>query len=186
MSLLGSINSTLKSVDYEAENTTKIEAPLAASDSIWPIPNYQFGLQINDITVALFQNISGISISREVEPLSVGGENYFGREFPGHISYGHLTLEAGLSHSKFFWEWMKNGEYIGRAYSYPITLVQRRPTPPDSSSSDVFEVIKRWDFFGAFPVSWKISDLGIENSDNIVLESLEVSFDYFELSDTSA
>jgi len=143
------------------------------------IPIYQFVVQIDNATVALFQNVNGMSFSREVEPLSVGGENDFGREFPGHVSYGHITLEVGLSSSDFFWRWMKAGEFDGYAIAKHFTLVQRRPQS-DASKPDAFEIVKSWDFYNAFPVSWKISDLGIDNSTNIVIETLELSFDYFD------
>jgi len=156
--------------------------PLKIKDDEIPIPIYQFNVEIDDKTVALFQNVSGMSFSREVEPLTVGGENDFGREFPGHVSYGHITFEVGLSSSDFFWKWMKAGDIGGYAISKNFTLVQRRPQPDPSKASDpdkIFQVVKSWDFFNAFPVSWKISDLGIDNSQNIVIETLELSYDYF-------
>jgi phage tail-like protein len=151
-----------------------------------PIPIYQFAVSIEGTTVLLFQNVSGMSVSREVEPLSVGGENNYGREFPGHVSYGHVTFEVGLSSSDFFWKWMTGGEYHGYAIPKNITLEQRRPQPDPSKldptdPESIFEVVKRWNFNNAFPVSWKISDLGIDNSQNIVIETLELSFDFFEL-----
>jgi phage tail-like protein len=126
-----------------------------------------------------------MSFSREVEPLTVGGENDFGREFPGHVSYGHITFEVGLSSSDFFWKWMKAGDLGGYALAKNFTLVQRRPNPDGAKTpEDIFQVVKSWDFYNAFPVSWKISDLGIDNSNNIVIETLELSFDYFNMYDT--
>jgi len=159
-------------------------SPINVDDDEFPIPNYQFVIEIDDVTVALFQNIKGMSVSREVEPLTVGGENNFGREFPGHVSYGHISFEMGLSSSDFFWKWMVKGDLDGYAHAKDFSLVQRRPQPDPSSASDeekIFEVVKTWNFHNAFPVSWKISDLSVENSSNIVIETLELSFDYFEL-----
>lgn len=160
--------------------------PINIKDDEIPIPIYQFVVEIDDVTVALFQNVSGMSFNREVEPLTVGGENDFGREFPGHVSYGHITLEVGLSSSDFFWKWMKAGDIGGYALTKNFTLVQRRPQPDPEKAADpdkIFQVIKSWDFYNAFPVSWKISDLGIDNSQNIVIETLELSFDYFNMYD---
>jgi len=159
-------------------------APINLKVDEIPIPIYQFVVEIDDVTVALFQNVSGMSFSREVEPLTVGGENDFGREFPGHVSYGHITFEVGLSSSDFFWKWMKAGDLGGYAVAKNFTLVQRRPNPDGASApEDIFQVIKSWDFYNAFPVSWKISNLGIDNSQNIVIETLELSFDYFNMYD---
>jgi phage tail-like protein len=155
-------------------------APINVTDGELPIPIYQFSVLMDDVTVALFQNVKGMSVNRSVDPLTVGGENNFGREFPGHVSFGHITFEVGLSSSDFFWKWMSAGDLDGYALAREFSLVQVRPNP-DAEGSDIFQVVKTWDFFGAFPVSWKISDLAISNSTNIVIETLELSFDYFTL-----
>lgn len=172
------------------QKTSKIEEQKSVKikpikDDEIPIPVYQFVVEIEDETVGLFQKISGMSVSREVEPLTVGGENHFGREFPGHISYGHITLEAGFTSSDFFWKWMVQGQEHGYTPSKTVSLIQRRPQPdPDGAKTgeEIFQVIKTWSFFNAFPVSWRIVDLDLGNSENIVMESLELSFDYFEIS----
>jgi hypothetical protein len=90
--------------------SSKDETPLPISDiEEFPVPSYQFSIEISGKTVALFQTISGMSVSRKVDPLDVGGENDFGREFPGHVSFAHITLSVGLTSSDFFWKWMMNG-----------------------------------------------------------------------------
>jgi len=167
------------------QKTSKVQAadaptPIPLSDlEEYPIPSYQFSIQIDNKIVALFQTIEGMAINREVEPLKVGGENFFGREFPGHISYGHITFGVGLSSSDFFHRWMTVGEFDGYAISKNFTLMQRRPNP--EGDDPIFSVVKRWNFINAFPVSWKLSDLSMEDSHKIVIESLELSFDYFTL-----
>ena len=143
----------------------------------YPIPVYQFSIDVGGDIVALFQKISGMSVSRGTESVAVGGENYFGREFPGQISFGHIKFEGGLSSSTFFWDWMMAGQFEGRAQSLAFALIQRRPNP----KGDVPVEVKLWNFVNAFPVSWKIADLNIDNSKNIVIETLELSFDYFYL-----
>lgn len=180
MSLLQSVSSP---IDVDDGKGLK---PVEFSQGEIPIPIYQFAVEIEGITVLLFQNVTGMEVKREVEPLSVGGENNFGREFPGHVSYGHINFEVGLSSSDFFWKWMMGGEYHGYAIPKTITLIQRRPQPEPGKldpkdAESIFEVVKTWNIYNAFPVSWKISDLGIDNSQNIVIETLELSFDYFEL-----
>lgn len=144
----------------------------------YPVPTYQFAVKFGSDIVALFQSVRGISVTREVEPLKVGGENNFGREFPGHVSYGHVTFEVGLTSSKYFWDWMMAGQFDGYASARAFTLIQRRPNP--AGGSPIFEEIYKWNFENAFPVSWKLSDLVLDDSQKIVIESLELSFDYFE------
>jgi phage tail-like protein len=147
-----------------------------------PLPIYQFSILVEDKAVALFQRISGMSVTRRIESYTEGGLNNFGREFPGPISYAHVTLETGLTSNTFFWDWMMAGQYEGYVKAIDFTLVQRRPvSPAPDSGKPVLEEIKRWDFSGAFPVSWKIPDLGVGDQNKIVIESLEISFDHFQL-----
>ena len=159
------------------------EAPLTNIDE-FPIPIYQFKILMGNMAdpVALFQTVSGMSVSRKVESLEVGGSNNYGYEFPGQISFGHVTFGVGLTSSRFFWEWMMAGQNPGYALKMDFTLVQGRPNPKlDPAETDVFPEVKHWNFVNAFPVSWKLSDLNLDDSQKIVIESLELSFDYFEL-----
>lgn len=159
------------------------EAPLTNIDE-YPVPSYQFKIMIGTMAdpIALFQTVSGLSVSRKVEPVEVGGVNGYGFEFPGQISFGHVTFGVGLTSSRFFWEWMMAGQIPGYALKMDFTLAQRRPNPNlDPAETDVFPEVKLWNFKNAFPVSWKLSDLSLDDSQKIVIESLELSFDYFEL-----
>jgi phage tail-like protein len=147
-----------------------------------PVPIYNYSILVDSVAVALFQKISGMSVKRETESFSEGGLNNFGRELPGHISYGHVTFETGLTSNSFFWDWMMAGQYGGFAKSLDFTVVQRRPvSPAPKTGKPVFEVIKTWDFANAFPVSWKVSDLDVGEQKKIAVETLEISFDFFQL-----
>jgi phage tail-like protein len=155
--------------------------PLSDFEEI-PLPVYNFSVEVGDVTVALFQSCSGISVKRDVEQITEGGLNDHIHELPGQLSYGHVTLETGLTSSQFFWKWMMSGtgKHEGWVKKLDFTLVQRRPNP-DKESKVIFQEIKKWNFFNAFPINWKISDLSVTDSDKIVLETLELAFDYFEL-----
>jgi phage tail-like protein len=169
------------------QNTTKpdglIKTPLAALKDIeeYPIPIYQFSIVMDGEVVALFQSISGMNIKREVVPLTEGGKNDATHEFAGQVSYEHITFESGLTSSDFFWKWMMDGAIGGYVQKKDFDLIQRRPNPNYSDGAEIWEVAKTWNFINAFPVSWKISDLALEDSEKIVMESLELTFDYFTL-----
>jgi phage tail-like protein len=168
----------LQSTSTVPADNTVVGKPLTNLEE-YPIPTYQFSIKFGGDTVALFQSVKGLSVTREVEPLKVGGENNFGREFPGHISFGHVTFEVGLTSSNYFWDWMVAGQLDGYANSRDFTLIQRRPNP--AGGSPLFEEVRKWNFDNAFPVSWKLSDLVLDDSQKIVIESLELSFDFFEV-----
>jgi phage tail-like protein len=168
----------------DASKPLIITEPLVSIEE-YPIAIYQFAIEISrspGAIIALFQSVTGISATREIEPLTEGGLNSYTHEFPGHVSYGHVTLETGLTSSTFFWEWMMAGQHHGIVRKFTFDLVQRRHNPDYSQSKDdIFKEVKRWSFYNAFPVSWKISDLSLDDSEKIVIESLELSFDFFEL-----
>jgi phage tail-like protein len=120
-----------------------------------------------------------MSVTRSVEPLTEGGRNYHTLEFPGQVSYAHITFESGMTSNIFFWNWMMEGQYHGSTTPLNFSLKQYRHNP--DSDSPAFVEVKNWDFLNAFPVKWKVSDLDIENSKKIVIETLEISYDFFML-----
>ncbi|MCE1254735.1 MAG: phage tail protein, partial [Anaerolineae bacterium] len=90
----------------------KFPPPLPSEDI--PFPGYLCIAMIDEKVVGLFQGLSDISVSREVEPFSQGGENDHTQELPKGISYGHVTLKTGYSTSKLFMSWMFAGQYNAR------------------------------------------------------------------------
>jgi phage tail-like protein len=147
--------------------------PLTDFEEI-PIPAYQFSIEFGTDTMALFQTISELEVKRDTETVIEGGLNAYAYEFPGHISYAHITLETGLTSSDFFWKWMMDGQLGGWAKAMNFTLVQRRPAPNE------YKIVRKWNFYNAYPVKWKIADLTVE-SQKIAIEKLELTFDYFEM-----
>ena len=165
------------------QKTTKLTDPKGVISNIqglddkddFPIPSYQFSVEIGDKVVALFQSISGMSVTRNLESFKEGGRNNHEIELPGNLSYGHITLKTGLTSPDFFWKWMMDGQYEGYVNgSTTVTLKQRRSTK-DGIEDDYLT----WEFTNVFPVRWSISELSVNDSSSIVIEELELTFDYF-------
>jgi phage tail-like protein len=146
-------------------------APLTDIKDI-PLTNYRFVIMIGSDQVALFQKVSSIAVERKTEEIVEGGYHDHTFEFPKHFSYSHIKFEVGLASSSFFYEWIMQGVDHGYAVGKDFDLIQQNL---DES------VAKTWNFFGAFPTKWQISDLSITNSKAIVVEKLELSFNYFQL-----
>jgi phage tail-like protein len=142
----------------------------------YPLTNYRFTIEIGGSVVALFQKVTGLEVERKTADLTEGGHNEYIHEFPGNMSYNHITFQAGLSSSDFFYQWMMAGkESGGYAEGKDFTLEQRFLDPAVDPL--------RWDFDGAFPVKWKTSGLSIDDSKSIVIETLELSFNTFLLAE---
>ena len=147
--------------------------PLTDIDE-FPMSSFQFSIEIEGNEVALFQKISGMSVERKFDSLTEGGFNEYTYEFPGVFSYNHITFEVGLTSSDFFYKWMMFGKEQGFATGKNFVLKQKFANDPSGTP-------KSWKFDSAFPVKWKISDLSVSNSKTIVIEKLELSFNFFEL-----
>ncbi|MCP4142903.1 MAG: phage tail protein [Chloroflexi bacterium] len=152
------------------------EFTAAPIDSLeeYPIANYAFTIKIGDSPVALFQKVSGMTVQRSIDELTEGGFNEYTFEFPREFGYNHIIFESGLSSSDFFYKWMMYGKEQGFAMGKGFVLEQKFPDKPADTP-------KSWTFDGAFPVRWTISDLDITNSNTIVIETLELSFNFFQL-----
>ena len=147
----------------------------------FPLINYEFAIEIytsekSTTRVALFQKISDMTVSRNIDSLTEGGFNEYTMEFPREHSYNHIIFEGGLTSSEFFYTWMMAGKEKGYAQSFDFVLIQRYPDKDGDKDK-----VKSWFFEAAFPVKWKISDLSINDTKTIVVEKLELSFNFFEL-----
>ena len=150
-------------------------APLSDINK-FPLVNYQFAIKIDggDKPVALFQKVNGMPVTRNIDELTEGGFNEYNYEFPREFAYNHITFKSGLSTSDYFYKWMMYGKEQGFALGKSFVLEQRFANKPITEP-------KSWSFDGAFPVRWSISDLDVTNSKSIVIETLELSFNFFQL-----
>ncbi len=172
--MMGLRDSLIKATPKSVDDSSSI-LPLTDIEEM-PILNYQFAIKIDRVSdpVALFQKISGIKVERAVDTLTEGGFNEFTFEFPREFGYNHVTFKGGLTSSDFFYKWMMFGKEQGFSLSKNFVLEQRFPDIPSGD-------LKTWNFNGAYPVRWEISDLSVTDSKSIVIETLELSFNFFEL-----
>jgi phage tail-like protein len=139
------------------------------------IPGFQVQFELTGVanSVATFKSFSGLTVSRAVDPLDVGGQNDYSLEFPGRVSYGHIILKSGISVSRYFWDWMVRGEFDGYALAHNFTLSQYDPT--------INNTIKTWNFINGYPVKYAIESIVKVDRSTNVIETLEISFDTFAL-----
>ncbi|MBE9126983.1 MULTISPECIES: phage tail protein [unclassified Coleofasciculus] len=135
----------------------------------------------NDSVDALFKECSGFKATQdtievcEVTPQKWGknGSAPHGRvvrtKVPGNITYTNLTLKRGLNVSMTLWNWL-NSVQEGANWAE-----QRRNGALilyDTSAKEKF----RFEFKGAWPVSYTISDLSIEG-EGYEIEEVEVAIE---------
>jgi len=139
----------------------------------YPPVGFYFRVNIGSITGGSegnFQEVSGLNFKFGVKEMAEGGENRFIHKFPSPAKYENLVLKRGMLIGSPLITWAQTsiGQFTFKPVTVVINLMDEKSQP-----------IASWKLFNAYPVGLKISEFkGQENA--IVVESLELSFDYFD------
>lgn len=151
-----------------------------------PAPAYLFYVDISGVIVALFTECSGIGGERSIEMVQEGGVNDHMIPLPGQMKYSNIQLKRGISTSQELWNWFDKGKYEFNVKKVHMSIYQGGPgmnlLALAGLSSAGYGVVKQWDIENAFPVSWKLSDLNVNNIDSVAIESLEIAHSGISLS----
>ena len=72
-----------------------------------PYGNYNFLIEIDNISRGAFQEVSGLESTIEVIEYREGGDTSITRKLPGRASFGNLTLKRGVTDDVELYEWHK-------------------------------------------------------------------------------
>lgn len=110
-----------------------------------PYAAFNFVVEIDDIIVAGFTDVSGLSIETQFERKNFGGENHREYTFLTQTKYTDITLKHGITTDEYLWDWY--GQVInGRVnrHNGSICLLD------DLGNPKVW-----WDFLDACPIKWE-------------------------------
>ncbi|MBD3884267.1 phage tail protein [Phormidium tenue FACHB-886] len=120
-----------------------------------------------------FQRTQEVIEVCEVTPQTWGKSNR-GRvvrtKLPGNAKSGNLTLRRGMTFSTAFWNWfqqVQEGKWADQRRDASLVIY-----------SQGSEEVARFNFFRAWPTSYKITDVSARSSE-IEVEELEVAFEDF-------
>jgi phage tail-like protein len=130
-----------------------------------PYDNFNFQVQINDIVVASFSEVCGLTVEVDVVeyregtdvPLSV-------RKLPGLIHYSDIVLKRGITRDMSLWNWI-NSVLQGTVQRASGAIVLQ-----DAAHNDVL----RWNFVNGWPRKWEGPHLGAKTSE-VAIETLEIA-----------
>lgn len=115
-----------------------------------PYLSFRFRVEIDDLDVASFSEVSGLGFETEVETFREGGENACERQLPGPSKQpARLSLKRGVGDVDGLWSWYQDvmsGKIDRRNISICLC---------DSAGSEK----RRWDFREACPVKWVGPDM---------------------------
>jgi phage tail-like protein len=148
--------------------------------SVYPPVGFHFKVEINLPDLAQqdretrFQEVGGLSKTIDIEEWKEGGENRFAHRFPNPVKYGNIVLKRGLLTKSDLIKWCVDAidNFIFKPADMTITLLNEDHKP-----------LSAWNVSKAFPVKWSTSDFKAQEN-SIVVETLELSFQYFSKSDT--
>lgn len=129
-----------------------------------PFHSYRFSVDIDNVSVAKFSEVSGLGGELDIEEIKEGGENNFVFKFPKTTKYGNLILKQGITDSVEMYDWfskISKGETQNIQRSIHITLNSLEQNP-----------VKTWHIQNAYPIKWSVTDLNAKQ-DDLMIESIE-------------
>ncbi len=132
-----------------------------------------FPQQPNDFR---FQEVTGLNISVEMEPYKEGGQNRFTHQLPVRTSYEDIVLKRGLFIGSGIILWVNDAieNFTFAPCNVLISLLNENHLP-----------VYNWYVYNAIPKKWSVSSFNA-NENSIVVESLTLSYQYFQVVHASA
>jgi len=131
----------------------------------------------NDAVDGYFMECGGFSRSQAVIEISEVTPQFWGAKnqsrgyvahskIPGNSTYTNITLKRGLTLSSVFWQWLEvvgAGSWIDKRRDGALVIYNQ-------AGDEQF----RFEFKGAWPVNYKISDMSVTASDHNI-EEVEIA-----------
>jgi phage tail-like protein len=129
-----------------------------------PYTAFNFHVEVEGLLLGSFTDVSGLAASTDVVSIREGGLNSFEHRFPGRTSHADITFQRGVVDFDMVWTWYQ--EVVeGRLRRRNGTIYLLDPALPR---------VLWWDFYEAWPVSWKGPDLGADST-RVAAESLTLT-----------
>lgn len=141
----------------------------------WPVPAFYFKIAFHGAknkSDTAFQEITGISSQIDTDPYTEGGENRFTYQLPKAIKHSNLTLKRGVTQlDSYLVKWCKT--FFDGDFRQPLS-------PKDLSVhllGETGKVIRSWNFFQAYPVTWKLDSFH-STKNEVAIEEVELCYQY--------
>lgn len=138
---------------------------------------FKFVVEIDGVKCAGFEKCSELKAEVAVVEQHEGGA-IIPNKSPGRMKFSDVTLERGASADSDLWDWFnevaRGASGLGDVdYSYKrgLDIVQQ-----DRDG----EELRRWRIFGAWPTAFVAGEWD-NTSDENVIESITLTFDYFNM-----
>lgn len=129
-----------------------------------PFGGFRFRVEIDDITVAGFSEVSGLQVEVEVEDYREGGMNEYIHRLAGPARYpNNLVLKHGITDVDALWVWHHHGVQ-GKVKRKNVAIILL---------NSMGEEAWRWTVKEAYPMRWIGPDLRA-NAAEVAVETIEL------------
>ena len=122
-----------------------------------------------------FQELTGLSMSLEVQSVKEGGENRFTHQLPLPARADPLILKRGLKVSSPLIEWCRKAieEFTFTPRDLHVFLLDVEGGPNGQPKP-----LMAWHLVHAFPTKWEVTGLNAMNSE-VAIETIQINYNYF-------
>lgn len=135
-----------------------------------PYAQFNFLVEVEDLTVAGFTEVSGINMESDIIEYREGSDLARMRKLPALFKFGNITLKRGYTQSRDLWEWRKSTlDGATQRHNGAIILLDEARNP-----------VLRWEFFEAWVSKYEGPALNASTSE-AAIESIEIAVESVRL-----
>ncbi len=138
---------------------------------------FKFVIEADGVVHTGFQKASELSVEAAKVEYFEGG-SLIPNKSPGRLTFSDVTLERGATRDRDLFNWFQDVALTASGLGLPdpgykrnLDIVQQ-----DRDGS----TLRRWSLSGAWPVKFVAGEWDNESDENVI-ESVTLTFDYFEL-----
>ena len=151
---------------------------MASSRTMDPPFAGKFVFSVEGLTIGAFTEVSGLSVSIDVEELAEGGQNQYTHKLPGRMKWPNLVLKRGITETDNLFQWLATSS--GDGFAGAGNKIERRTGRVELRDA-AGRTVRKWEFTGAYPVKWSGPKLAASARD-LAVEELEVCHSGFTTS----
>jgi phage tail-like protein len=129
-----------------------------------PYANFNFVVEIDGVTAAGFQEVSGLAAEVNIIEYREGADTSSIRKLPGLRKFTNVTLKRGVTQDKSLWNWFKQ----------TLSGAPARATVAITLLDEQRNAVSRWTLLNAWPAKWEGPPLNAKSND-IAIETLEIA-----------
>lgn len=134
----------------------------------------RFHVTIDQVTNAVFSEVSGLQIETELFEYQEGGNNGFVYKLPAMTKAGNVTLKRGVAVDNALLKWyMRIASGIMDLREVSISMYRTNAVSPNSKQVATKPIIT-WTFNAAFPCKWVGPQLAA-GTDTVAIETIEIA-----------